>query len=417
MKRMIICIVSLWSSMQHNADSEDRPSRNLDAILRGFDRREAEDDASTDAHRAWLKTETGREEALYLAEHYEKLSGDRRYAMGIELARTGVVEIVPFVTKALADSQNGLRVLSGVFFACHMIKPEKAYSCGIAPSVARWIGKDGSSDQDKAIALLPRLDAELAGKVLLTESYLSPNSSSAVYVVEAFNGAGIKVPLEFISVLLRAWESPAANPKSEYGVLRGYEQSIIALALHDPNKAVAVAERLIAKRPDCSDSVSKVYLAANGLTGLYNAICDLADKPDFARLPKPAKIYFAVTYFESDCSNGGILQALGNSTGDYWPLVREGYEAMGYAQGIRFLDNVCKLFGPTGPSTNRKERNRQIDAMKPPFWEQEDAVMAAWDADTKDKPWVYVDLLLNRYAAAHAAVLKPLVNSRQKFEP
>lgn len=134
----------------------------------------------------------------------------------------------------------------------------------------------------------------------------------------------------------------------------------------------------------------------------------------FVALPEPAQLLFAISYFDNDCSNGGISQALMNRTGDFLPLARKGYEAIGSTYSLQWLDFMCKPFGPQGPAPTQRERNRQMEAMTPDYWAQEDALREAWSKQAVPPPSSFNDWLSALYAVKHAAVLKPLVEQERK---
>ena len=230
-------------------------------------------------------------------------------------------------------------------------------------------------------------------------------------VLKSCNDVALKIPLPNIEMLLNAWKDYGDDPKAELRIIYGYRQSVRSLALHKPQDAMKIAEIIILKNPDESENFSQVPLDAAGLTGLYGALCEHAiDDKKFSKLPELAQMYFAVLYFEADMVNGGISQALGNSTGDYLPLVRKGYEKIGDKKGLRFLDFMLKPFGPDGPSQDREKRNRQMDAMNPTYLDQEDALYDKWYELSKDDKSPATEWLLNVYAARNVDVLKPLLN-------
>jgi hypothetical protein len=173
---------------------------------------------------------------------------------------------------------------------------------------------------------------------------------------------------------------------------------------------VEIAETIVRQNPSQAEYFSDVPLTAAGLIGLYDRLCDHSDDPvRFSRLPEVAKIYFAVIYFEADCSNGGIGQALGNSTGDHLALVRKGYEDIGDARSQQFLEAMLKPFGSAGPSADREERNRQMKSMTPDYWSQEESLEEKRRQQAGDEQGDNTEWLLNKYAARHSAVLKPLL--------
>jgi hypothetical protein len=159
-----------------------------------------------------------------------------------------------------------------------------------------------------------------------------------------------------------------------------------------------------------SEPFREIPLAAARLMGLYESLLnDSDDDASFKRLPEPAQIYFAVTLFEADSDNGGISQALENSTGDYLPLVRKGYREIGDARSASYLEAMLMPFGKEGPSSNRDKRKAQMEAMKPDYWEQKEAIGEKWSQSNGEGGRISTLWLLNRWVARHADVLKPLV--------
>ena len=399
-----------------NASPADFDPGRLAAVIKAYEVREdgGGKARATEAHVAWLMTAAGKAEAAWLAQHYEKLPTERRAEMAMELARTGQVEMVPYLKKALADSAAREEALRGMLYGCLPAEGTGAFRQGLAPEVALLCTME-SDEQADAIGLLPYLDPELAAKTLLTDAFLAPGAEFALETLQSLNDAQITIPLARIESLLASWQSTGTNPDSKYELRHRYCEAVKALVVHDPQRAVALAidaEKLVRR-----DGVlwSEVILPTEGLTGLEDAIGASAEDPArFAALPEPAQLFYAVSYFDGDCANGGISQALGNSTGDYLPLVRKGYEAMGCKRSLRWLDWMCQPFGRQGPAPVRAERVRQMEAMKPAYRELEKALQDTWNgsnppADESGNRW-----LRAQYAVKHAGVLKLIVELEKK---
>jgi hypothetical protein len=409
--KLIPLLPFLW--IPSLAEEVASPDLKLKAILSAFDKREEAMD-STKAHREWIKTQEGRDEARYLAEHYDSLHDMRKREIPMELARTGDPDVLPLVRKSLADLSSNGSAMSGIFFACHFSKPGEQYRRGLASAVIPWIGKNRIARQDKAIELLPVLDSELASSTLLTDDFLSPDAPLVDIVLASFNSARLEIPLPRIQRLLDAWRESGMNSSSDYRIVRGYREAIRALAAHKPKDAMSMVEDIVRRYPQKSETFSDIPLAAAGLTGLYDALCEHTDNPeDFSKLPEAARIYFAVTYFESDWENGGISQALGNSTGDYLPWVKKGYQEIGDTRGLKFLEFMLKPFGPEGPSVNRETRNLQMEKMKPTYWELEDSLSGTWEKESPINPNLSTEWLLSQFAARNTEVLRPLLKSKK----
>lgn len=381
----------------------------LKTILSDFDKREESDDGAL-AHREWIKTPDGKKDVVFLAEHYDKFEPYRKYELPMELARTGSADVIILLKKSLADFEKGSSTLSGIYYACNYGHADERFKKELAPALIPWIGKSDLGQLERAIELLPQMDPELASKVFFKDEYLSPDAPMVAVVLKSCNDVALEVPHPNIERLLNAWKDYGTDPKAELRIIYGYRQAVRSLALHKPEDAMKIAENIILKNPDESENFSQVPLDAAGLTGLYGSLCEHAiDDEKFSKLPEVAQVYFAVLYFEADMMNGGINQALGNSTGDYFPLVRKGYEKIGDKRGLQFLDFMLKPFGPDGPSQDREKRNRQMDTMNPTYLDQEDALYDKWYELSKDDISPATDWLLNMHAARNADILKPLM--------
>lgn len=385
--------------------AQDDIKPRLASITKEFDAREYTEGSATALHDKWLRTPAGQEDIAFLAAHYSQLHSLQKYQIPTELARTGLRAVVPLLAKALAENSSAL---AGVFYACRLGKPEAGFGKDMAPLVVPWIGRGRITSSDTAIEILPVLDPELAGKVFFVDEFVGLKSTNVHLVLSACNDAGLAVPPQVLHPLISAWESQAASSDAEYRISRGYVEALKALAVHDPAAAFAKAEVLMKANPHVTDKLSDLPLLGVGLSGLYDQLADVYDDPErFKALPEAAQFYFAVTYFESDCSNGGMSQALGNSTGDLLPIVRKAYQATGDTQGLAWLDWMCKPFGTAGPSTDRSTRNQQMDTMTPSYFEQESKLDEEWaETHRNDPATVPSSWILSVYVSKHAEAIK-----------
>jgi len=409
-RRFIHTIRSLLAGVSQGAAPKFDAAR-LKKIGREFNDRE-ESDNRVQQHRLWLLTREGAEDTNYLAEHYLRLTKSQRHLMPMELARTGLRQIVPFVNAALQNEDDGGSVLSGIWYAYMFGRAEDEFGAGIAPELLKHVAAGGTKVEE-VIELLPLMDAELAAKLLLTDEQLCPQSPYVEVILTAFNDARLGIPRERVEHLLKAWQPIMKKADAPYRIRRGCLEAVRALAAHDPQEGVALATEMVEAMPRDSYLWAEVVLAAAGLTGLYDELCDHFDPPEkFTKLPESAKVYSAIKCFQLDSQNGGFSQALGNSTGDYLPWVKKGYALLGDTHGTSFLEWMCKPFGSEGPSPVEDVRLRQMESMEPSYWEQEDALRESWGKahpnESSKTQW-----LLSLYAAKHAAELRPLLEAQK----
>lgn len=393
-------------------------NRKLRTIVKGISRREEMDESSFAAHEAWAASATGAAEISFAAEHFKEMDLETRTEAAEIAARTGVAGAVPLVLAGLEDSESGTSVAAAVRYAT-IFGTDPAFRSAVAPAMVRWLPRKPYPAPENAvqalqpresavIEALPKLDPHLATQVLATSEWLRPDEQYAIAVFQSFNAISLVLPLELITQWLAHWENPATCRHYEYSAIHAYQVGLFALARHRPEEAIEKAERLMALWPHLAYRISGIYLSVHGLTNLYNRICAYAHEPAaFAALPLPARVYYALTYFSSDSQNGGTEQALSNSTGDHFQLVLEGCLLIGDDGAYRALSAVGKLFGPSGPSPDRDERNRQMDAMTPDFETQEENLPS--DGWTWDK----MEDHINRYAAKHAEILRGIAPIRR----
>lgn len=391
LKRLFIFAVASCSLA--SADPE------LDRICKTLDAYDAADE-SVALYRKWALSDQGKKDVLYLAEHYASLSEMRRYNVPKELARTGLMEVEPLVSKALVNDGR-LSVMSGIYYACHMNSEPPAYGKKVAPLIIPLLGKE--SVMDRSFELLIQLDRELAAKTLFSSKWLG-SEEHARTVIEACNECDLPIPMEQLQPLLTSWKQHRkANPRLYASVLSSF-------AHHQPNQAIAEVEAWIKESRTAAEYCADVYLAAAGLTTLYDRLINIVDEPkDLERLPKPAQLYYAATCFHYDWDNGGIDQAFSNSTGDLWPLVKEAYETIGARYSSAMLAKACAEFSPELPSTNRKQRNAQMEKRQLDLNEKAEKWREELKPLRESPEHLSESLLLARYAYKNAEVLRPLV--------
>ncbi len=376
------------------------------AILKRMERREYKDEDRHEAHKAWMRSPEGQRKAAVMVKEFKSLSPEERALAAGVAACTGDVEAVPLIIAGLSDRKAGKEVVNAVRYASRMGAKED-FRKAVAPHVLRWLPKA----RDLVVSALPRLDASLAAEALLGADFLKDDPVLTTEVLKAFNEAGQPVPLAVAEASL-AIHLPAMKKSRGGGpAFEAWREALFALAAHKPEEAVALAEKIATKWRGCDDSLSEVFLHANGLRNLYDRLCDVSDDPQaYARLPEPARIYYATTYFLADWENGGLSQVFGNSTGDLAEEAKKGFLIIGAERDSRILDEVWSWFGPDGPSPNRSLRQHQMDNMEPSFWDREERMdeqesKGRVNRQHEPSPW----WLLKRWAARNAEVLRPLV--------
>jgi hypothetical protein len=384
--------------------------RLIKSIIRSMTKRDESFADSMTAHEQWIRSPAGALEAAALAEACLGLDPEVRDFAAEIAARTGASAAVPLVAAALKDPDCGRLVLTGVWYAARF-GSDPEFKKGVAPHLIPWTLRQTESGENHAITALPEFDPDLARSALLQPEFLDRDDATAVQIIKAFTEAGLAVPLDVVRCQLERWEPKLKASRGGGADFLAWKTCICALAFHHPEDAVIKVQSVVTKWPGCSDSLSEVLLHAAGITGIYYRLCDFADDAArFETLPHPARLYFAASYFLSDWENGGVGQALSNSTGDYAHLAKQGFAAAGDTWTCSYLDKVFALFGSEGPPLNREARQQLMDTMQPTFWDQEESLNDEWHAALKKRrSEVSSRYLLDRYAAKHAEVLQPLM--------
>jgi hypothetical protein len=109
----------------------------------------------------------------------------------------------------------------------------------------------------------------------------------------------------------------------------------------------------------------------------------------------------------AEVNNGGFHQYFFNSTADDWEVMLEGMRQAGDEAGVRKFEAVLQKFPGGSPSTDRKERQRQLDSFGDRqyvlFASEDDAFYGDPFPDW-DKTWAYI--------SNHIDQIQPL-----EFEP
>lgn len=362
----------------------------------------------------WIESEEGAAELALLEKHFAALSIRGRKLVSEIAARSGRTQALSLTLLGLLDKECRAGVIESVRYAT-IFESEPEFRAGIAPEIARWALRDCSAIGRMAIEMLPKLDAGIARQTLLSPDLLNGEPERIIGILGIFNEAGKSLPIEFVEKALTHYgEASARQAFPGDSAYDGWRQAVFALAYHKPVEAVAVIEQRVALQPQWSDNLSGIWLHSSGLMNLYHHLCDWADNPaTFGMLPETTRIYFATSYFLCDCENGGIGQALGNSIGDHAHLALAGFDLVGASGWVAFLEQVFALFGADGPSMNRQDRNRQMEAMEPSFWAREEALNAElFGQKVESNEILSARWLLERYAAEQVDELRPFLTKK-----
>jgi Domain of unknown function (DUF4375) len=75
------------------------------------------------------------------------------------------------------------------------------------------------------------------------------------------------------------------------------------------------------------------------------------------------RTFVAIWTLEADVNNGGFDQYFFNSAGDHALLTPKALKAIGADQAAAIVEAANAVFGPAGPSRDRDERQRALEAL------------------------------------------------------
>ncbi len=367
----------------------------------------------------WLNSVEGERDIKFLTEHYEACSTLNLRTLANRLAGTASKVTLPFLLKALVDSDVGDKVLDNLAVPGDTLEQKILIRRTLAPLVAAWlkpsIGRVKVREETitNVISMLPRLDADFARQTLCTDEFLSPSGRWVSEVLDSFSRAHVALPEARVQSMLETWKPAALRIDAKRNEITNYVSVLQALALTDSKKCLSLTFDLQRLKPDETFySLWPVIMEANGLGEFHDRIFDaLGDTVKFDALPIEAKRYVAVLEILA-IANEGIEQVFTSSAYNEWQFGMQGFEAIGHTNYVKFLRNVERLFGENGVPRDFDERQKVIQTMSPSFTDQVERIYGLHSKATDPKLALETTspyYLLSLYAAKHAHVLRKSV--------
>jgi HEAT repeat protein len=315
-----------------------------------------------------------------------------------ELAQPNCIEAV---TRLLASDDRDLRLYT-MFGIGHALKARRGaprFFQAIRPHLIPLLQVDDIHGM--APKLIAQIDAVSAAPILVDPKQLSPDNPNLLQALEVLNESRIPIPLELLLPLIDQLGSLVDQPESlAVKYVLGY-QLAAALFAYARNPDVRTEPRLRTFLQSPSEPVqtgaATALAALHGVEGHYTKLLHLVDEQGIDALTDAERNYYTASIYYWEIQNGGPWQYVGNSTANHHTQIVAGLRAIGAAQTAQALEELGRVFGPSGPSANRGERNDQADAFTPHQVAAVDQLYAPFPS-----PGENVEMLLDLYTATHA---------------
>jgi len=299
-----------------------------------------------------------------LARFVDHADADIRKATALTLASIGTATAADAVIRLLADDDDYVRsyAMMGIERSIQSKRRAPEFLDTVFPALVALLDRKDGSVSGRAPELLLLIDQERALPLLLSAEYFSTTNCQLQYILSALNRVEHPIPHDKLLPLLDKL-APLAN---EYPHSYAYAEALIAFARNpDPTTEAHLRETLSSPTDEVREGAAKALQIFHNIDDPWAFVCQRIDEVGWDDLSVPQKLYIAVSVYNGEVNNGGHAQYFFNSGGNDYEWVLEGLQAIGASKRAAILAEVVNLFGPSGPSTDREERQRQLARMSP----------------------------------------------------
>lgn len=317
--------------------------------------------------------------ASYLDEENESI----RYDATLTIAKTGAVESVPLVRKALADPDQSLRAsaLEGLLVASNREGLHAEAKAQLFDDVRKL--EPASEDTPRWVKVLLGLDREKAMAFFLSDEVFRQNKRDLESILDTFCELNVQVPRQHLLDLILAEGKDFVPPPEAAFLLLGRQ--------HHPDD-LKLLEKMTSTD---SDLAIPGLLAWHGLEGYRKHLKKLEDEKGFAALGEAQRFHLAVDEFASFTMNTSYY-FVGS---EHWQTALAGLKAMKQDQMAAVLEEAAAAFGEEASSPDADLRQKRYGALeKPTAFEELDK--------RRSKLESRCELALDRYAIEHAQEFK-----------
>jgi hypothetical protein len=333
-----------------------------------------------------------------------------------ELAKSGRAEVTSIVKQAFADEDEEVRAYAfyGVRasieedpFRDH--KTSNQFKDELFDSVAALAVNDhmlgqkieesvsDQMDRQRAILLLPLLNAQKAGAFLQRPDLFRPTNPDFHHILQSLSDAGIPLT-KSIDSYIAEFRSNALAEKYPFSYFYGQLLRAAATQKH-PRTHELIHDALESFRdwtvPENAAEAKWIMLGLSPT--LEDDILIHHERGGPEKLEKPLQSYLLVYEYYHDSMNGGLSQYFLNS---YSNNVRQNVSAlkeMGANCDVYVIEQAMKLFGANGPPVNQQQRREMMYANDSKLFDLIDAIEAPEGITQKYETIVHAKLYLSKH--------------------
>jgi hypothetical protein len=285
-------------------------------------------------------------------------SDEVRKTVAIQVASLGRAETLPVLTKLLEDPNGYVRsyVQIGVMRALEEGRCSDEFRGGMYAALLNQCDQDWPGNTNDAPRGVVALDAAKAAVDLGSPRWLSPDNHQAYRILEACNGARIRLPEELLRRLLDN-SLPLAVSDECYPHQYVAAAALEALARSIGEQARSLLEMTLASDQDAiKESAAKGLALLAGIDDPVHFALDRERDVGFDGLTAPQRVVYCAFLFDMEVCNGGILQFFGNSSGNYAAETLEALRELGVPEAYNALETAMNLVGPLSREPDREGR-------------------------------------------------------------
>lgn len=284
-------------------------------------------------------------------------SEQTRQSAAAVIGGAGIPEAIPLVRKVLADQDDYVRShgLNGLLNAILEGRLHPECRATLYQDVENLLMAGKNSDE--SAGLLLALDPDRAKQTFISPAFFHPDSSGLHHALEAVVDSGGTFPRESLTVLIAAIRDMA--PKYPLNYQMGHSLHLLGRHRH-PDDLDLIRPFIGHDEGNVAAGATLGMLAWHGLEGIEKLIWDREESGGWQSLTSHQQYYSATRMLDAEVKNGGMSQYFANSSGDRWIEAKEGLKTMRATKHLAIFEKALASFGPSGPSTNRDERQEQL---------------------------------------------------------
>lgn len=293
-------------------------------------------------------------------------SASLRKVAALYMASTGSEAASPFLAELLTDSDSYVRsfVVIGVTRAVEAGRCTAAFRDAMYGPLLSQCDQTWHLEVNDAANAVVALDPRRAAVDFGTDRWLSLSNGQVHRTLEACNVAGIRLPE---AKLRRLLDETLALAVGAVSCVHGYAAAgaIEALAAVAGERAMPTVRPLLqSEREEIREAAAKAVGKIAGIDDPWGFVVDLRYDRGFEKLTEPQRVFYCGSNFDYEVCNGGLMQFLGNSSGDHAVETLAAIRVIGHAEAENALSTAMRLVGPLA---REKDRDMRLAAIEDRF--------------------------------------------------